>query len=1096
MKIKSIQGPPFYGRVLLKRIMKVFVFLCCSVAFALGTNKGEAQNADIVIDADKTLTIKQVFRLINKQTDYKFIYRHDLIKMAPDINVKEGVIKAGELLEKSLSPISFTYEFTEEETIIVKRKPTDLSVENLQFLISGIITDEDGTPLPGANIVEKGTTNGVTADFDGNFSLEVAEDNTILIISYIGFVTKEVAVNGQSNITVVLQESVAGLDEVVLVGYGKSVRKEDLTGAVSVVGLRDLEKSPLTNVDQALQGRASGVQITQNSGSPGAGLKIRVRGSNSITGSNSPLVVVDGLIDVDINSVNPSDIQSISVLKDASASAIYGNRAANGVIIISTKKGVAGKATIEFDSFLSFSEPSNSIDLLGAAEFIDFANTKNIGATGNPIPVFNTEQKINDFIANSVDYQDEVYRMAVARNYQLSFRGGAEKINYYVSGNYFDQEGIAINSGFKRYSLRSNINADLTDKLSLSTSLNLIRQEGLNNAPEFGAELALGAVGFDKTTPIYDVNGNYNRQTLVVGGIQESVLTNPVFSALENKRMSTTNRVQANIGLNYNLLENLDLNISGGIDYGNFHYAYFTPANNDAAEITAGQNTSNNTNTQYAFRLNYDNSFNDIHNLNVTTIYEERKNLSKGFNADGRGFFTASTGSDNIGLADTQTIGSTFSERRLRSLIGRASYNYDSRYLVTASIRYDESSVFLKDQGGVFSSFALGWNINNERFFNSETISTLRLRGGWGETGNELIGTSDALNLLRNNPWIPNGGATGSTAILPGTRLANPDLTWETTTQTNIGLDFGIINDRFNLSFEYYSKKTEDLLLTRQLPRFTGRVDQVINAGEVENKGFDITLSASIIQNENFLWDLSTNFSSNRNKVLSLIGNETEVFPALTVGENNIQAPAIVRVGEPIGSFYGYVYEGVNAVDGNAIYADERAIIGDPNPDFTYGINNNLSYKGFDLNFFIQGVSGNDVFNRARSLIIGRDGRIPFGTSAELRNTWTTSNTSAPLPSLNATNTQTLSSEFVEDGSFIRLKNVSLGYTLDGVALESIGAESLRLYVSAQNLVTITNYSGLDPEVNNGGENDRLSGVDIWALPTSRTLTLGLNLKF
>ncbi|MBO0323635.1 TonB-dependent receptor [Muricauda sp. CAU 1633] len=1076
--------------------MKALVFLWCTVVFSLGTSEAEAQNADIFIDKDKTLTIKQVFRLINKQTDYKFIYRHDLIKMAPDVMLNEGTIKVGELLDKSLSPINFSYEFTEEETIIVKRNPNDpVVVENLQFQVNGTIVDDQGTPLPGANVVEKGTTNGVTADFDGNFSLTVANDNATLVISYIGFATKEIAVNGQSSINVTLLESAAGLDEVVIVGYGRSVKKEDLTGAVSVVGVRDLEKSPLINVDQALQGRASGVQLTQNSGAPGAGLKIRVRGSNSITGSNSPLVVVDGLIDVDINSVNPADIQSISVLKDASASAIYGNRAANGVIIITTKTGVPGKTTIEFGSFLSFSKPSNTIDLLGVGEFIDYANTKNIGATGNPIPVFDTQQKIDAFIANSVNYQDEVYRTAVAQNYQLSFRGGAEKINYYVSGNYFDQEGIAINSDFKRYSLRSNINVDLTDKLSMSTSLNLIRQEGLNNSPGFGAGLALGAVGFDKTTPIYDVNGNYNRQTLVVGGVQESVLTNPIFSALENSQVNSNNRVQANMTLNYNLLKNLDFNISGGIDYANNSYAYFTPANNDAADITAGQNTNNNTKTQYALKLNYNNTFNEKHNLDATAIFEERKNLSKGFNADGRGFFTASTLFDNIGLADTQTIGSNYSERNLRSVIGRATYNYDSRYLVTASIRYDESSVFLKDQGGLFSSFALGWNINNEDFFNSETISTLRLRGGWGQTGNELIGTNDALNLLRNNPWIPNGGATGSTAILPGTRLANPDLTWETTTQTNIGFDIGILNDRFNLSAEYYIKETEDLLLTRQLPRFTGRVDQVINAGEVENKGFDLTLSANIIQNEKFFWDVSANLSSNRNKVLSLIGDETEVFPALTVG-GSIPAPAIVRVGEPIGSFYGYVYEGVNSADGNAVYAEERAIIGDPNPDFTYGINNNLSFGGFDLNFFIQGVSGNDVFNRARALIIGRDGRIPFGTSAELRNTWTPSNTSAPLPSLNATNTQSLSSEFVEDGSFIRLKNVSLGYTLDGPAMQAIGAESLRLYVSAQNVFTITDYSGLDPEVNNGGENDRLSGVDIGALPTSMTFTTGLNLKF
>lgn len=967
---------------------------------------------------------------------------------------------------------------------------------NAQIPVKGNVVDDFNQPIPGVNIIEKGTSNGSVTDFDGNFSINVADKNSTLVISFIGYSTKEILVGSQSNISITLSEDIAKLSEVVVVGYGKSVKKEDLTGAVSVVGVKDLEKSPLINVDQALQGRASGVQLTQNSGAPGAGLKIRVRGSNSITGSNSPLVVVDGLIDVDINSVNPNDIQSISVLKDASSSAIYGNRAANGVIIITTKKGTSGKAVIEFGTYVSFSEPSDTIDLLSPAEFISFANTKNIAASGNPITEFDSQQKIDARIANAVNYQDAVYRTAIAQNYQLSFRGGAENMNYYVSGNYLDQEGIAINTNFKRYALRSNINADLTDKLELSTSINLIRQEGLNNSPDFGAGLALGAVGFDPTTPIFDENGNYNRRTTLLGGIQQSVLANPVFTANEGKGASTVNRAQANLSLNYNLVKNLDLNVSGGIDYSNIAVAFLNLPNQVASPITAGQNVSNNNNTQYAVRLNYDNTFNEKHSLSATAIFEERKNTSTGFNANGSGFFTASTGFDNLGIADVQTIGSGTSERNLRSFIGRATYNYDSKYLLTASVRYDESSVFIKDQGGVFPSFAVGWNMNNEDFFKSETISTVRIRAGWGQTGNELIGTNDALNLLRNNPWIPNGGSDGSTAILPGTRLANPNLTWETTTQTNIGVDLGILNNRFNLSLEYYYKKTEDLLLTRQVPRFTGRVDQVVNAGEVENKGFDISIDGIIIQNEDFNWNMSANLSANKNKVLTLVGDETEIFPGLVVG-GSIPAPAIVRVGEPIGSFFGFIYEGVNPADGNAIYAAERDLIGDANPDFTYGINSNMSYKGFDLNIFIQGVSGNDVFNRARALLIGRDGRIPFGTSAELRNTWTTSNTTAPLPSLNATNTQSQSSEFIEDGSFLRLKNISLGYTLrDSQALKSIGAESLRLYLSAQNLITITDYSGLDPEVSNGGENDRLAGVDIGSLPTSRTVTFGLNFKF
>ncbi len=377
-----------------------------------------------------------------------------------------------------------------------------------------------------------------------------------------------------------------------------------------------------------------------------------------------------------------------------------------------------------------------------------------------------------------------------------------------------------------------------------------------------------------------------------------------------------------------------------------------------------------------------------------------------------------------------------------------------------------------------------------------------RLRAGWGQTGNERVPSDAALDLLRNNPWIPNGGDVGTPTVLPGRRLANPDLTWETTTQANVGFDLGIINNKFNLSFEYYIKNTEDLLLAKTVAGFTGKQFQMVNAGEVENKGIDISLSGTPVRTDNFSWDFNVNFSKNKNKVLSLVDGLDEIFPNIRIGTGNDLAPSIVKVGEPVGSFYGFVYEGVDAATGNAIYADERQIIGDPNTDYTYGINNTISYKGIDLNFFIQGVQGNDIFNATRSQLIGRSGRIPFGLSSEIRNTWTATNTSAPLPSLNANNTQLLSSEFVEDGSFLRLKNISLGYTLkDSNALKSIGGESLRFYISGQNLITLTDYSGIDPEISTGSGfdgsfNDGAAGIDTGAYPISKTFTVGLNFKF
>ena len=958
-------------------------------------------------------------------------------------------------------------------------------------LVTGSITDALG-PVAGANVLVKGTTRGAVSDFDGNYEIAV-DTGDVLVFSYVGYLTQEIIYTGQDSINVKMREDAALLNEVVVLGYGKTVKKEDLTGAVSVVGAKELEKSPLINVDQALQGRASGVQLTQSSGAPGAGLKIRIRGTNSINGSNAPLIVVDGLIGVDINSVNPNDIASLSVLKDASSTAVYGNQGANGVIIITTKKGAPGKAVIEFGSFISFAEASNRIDLLSPAEFIEFANIKNQAATGELISGFNTQEQIDNFIANSVDYQDEVFRNAVARNYELSLRGGSENINYFVSGGYLDQEGIAINTNFERYSLRANVNADLNDRLSLSSSLNLIRQEGYNNDPAFGANLALGAIGFYPITPIFDDQGNYNIQNVDIGA-GTPVLINPIFLANESVGESFTNRSQANVQLNYKVIDHLSFNLSGGVDYSNVSVGIFNPEGSTLGQPNnAEQRTSNGLNWQYAARLTYENVIDEKHDIQASIIGEQRKIQNKSFNALGRDLFTPSVGYDNLSIASQQLIGSGYDERKLRSAIGRVAYNYDSRYLITGSIRYDQTSVFLNDQEGIFPSFALGWNINNEDFFDSEAISTLRLRGGWGETGNQNINSNAALNLLNNNPWIPNGGNVGSTAILPGSTLANPDLSWETTVQTNIGLDLGLLNNRFNLSFEYFVKNTTDLLFNRLVPQFTGRTNQFVNAGEVQNRGFDLTIDGRIIQNEDFNWNISANISAYKNEIVELLDGETEIFPALQVGAG-IPAPAIVRVGAPIGSFYGSVFEGIDATNGSAIYAEEDDIIGDPNPDFIFGINNNLSYKGFDLNVFIQGVQGNDVFNYSRALISGLDNRIPFGTSAFIREQWRPNNTNSSVPSIN---TRLASSEQVEDGSFIRLKNVSLGYTLsDSKALSAIGAESLRIYVSGQNLVTITDYTGLDPEVSNGGENDQLAGVDIGALPTPKSFTLGLNFKF
>ncbi len=1060
----------------------------------------------------KNVTVYRVFEEIKNNSEFNILHATNEIDLQRLVSIKVKHKSINTVLKQLFLNTPVVYKIVDKQIVLSLKKEKSIPIKikkvgkiysdkKLQNTISGTVKDANGTPLPDVNITIEGTAKGTKTDFDGNFTIE-ADKGQVLIFSYIGMQTQKVTVADTNTIDVVLIENLNSLGEIVVIGYGKSVRKEDLTGAVSMIGTKDIEKTPLTNVDQAIQGRASGIQLIQASGAPGAGFKIRVRGSNSITGNNDPLVVVDGLIGVGINSVNPSDIQSVSILKDASSTAIYGNRGANGVVIITTKKGTAGKSTIEFGSYVSFSNPLNKLDLLSPAEFIDFANTKNIGAGAGPIPVFDTQDKIDNAIANAVDYQDALYRTATTQNYSLAFRGGSEKMNYYLSANYLDQDGLALNTNFKRYALRSNISADISDKLSVISTLNLIRQNGFNNSPQFGERLGIGGVGFDPVTPIFDENGNYNNSTTVLGGVQSSVIINPVFLAKESKLESIADRMQANLSLNYNLAKNLDFNVSGGVNNAKFLGVDFNPAGSSlGSPIRARQGSVNRTRWQYAFKLTYDNTFNEKHKLSLTAIAENRGSKQRGFNATGVGFFT-NLEAFNLGIADLQTISSSFARERVRSFIGRGIYNYDSKYLVTATIRHDRSSVFPINQTKVYPSFALGWNINNESFFTSETISLLRLRGGWGQTGNDRVPTNAALDLYRDNPWIPNGGSEGTPAILPGLTLANPDLTWETTTQTNIGLDLGIINNKFNLSLEYYNKKTSDLLLSKKVAGFTGKQNQFVNAGEVENKGIDISLSGTPVSTDNFSWNFNVNFTRNKNEVIKLVDGLDIIFPDIRLGNSNALTANVIKVGESIGSFFGFVFEGVDTTNGNAIYADDRKIIGDPNPDFTYGINNTITYKNFDLNFFFQGVQGNDIFNVTRSLLIGRSGDIPFGLSTELRNTWTATNTSAPLPSLNATNTQLLSSEFVEDGSYIRLKNISLGYTLnDSNLLKTIGGESLRFYISGQNVFTITDYSGIDPEISSGrgfdgSFNDAAAGIDAGAYPLPRTFTLGLNFKF
>ncbi|MBD0401732.1 TonB-dependent receptor [Flammeovirga sp. EKP202] len=965
-----------------------------------------------------------------------------------------------------------------------------------QVRVTGKVTSsEDGQPVIGVNVMLKGTTNhGTVTNFEGVFNLEVPSEESELIFSSIGFVTVT-RTAGSSPINVVLDTDAQALEEVVVVGYGGAAKKSDITGAMTVVSAKDFDKQPMINVDQALQGRTTGVQITQNSGSPGGGLKIRVRGANSITGSNDPLVVVDGLIGVDINSVNPSDIETINVLKDASASAIYGNRASNGVILITTKKGKSGKATIEFGTFVSVGELANKFDVLSAREYAEQANAKAIGGGGEALF---TEERINELVETSVDYQDEVFRQAVTQNYQLSIRGGNENTNYFISGNYLDQDGIIINSNFKRYNLRTNVNSKLSERLSSALNVNFMRTEGQNNFDRGSQDVDVvkGSVTFDPLTPVRDEFGAYNVFSNSGAG---TILKNPVFVANEYLNVRTENTLQSSINFDYQIMEGLTFSLNGGLEYSSVLSKGFSPEDEVNPLNSASQNNDHLLRWQNNLRLRYNKSFGK-HNIDGMLIYEQRQTTFNQTWASGTGLTSSGLGFDNIGSSDIQRVGSSYSRRSLRSGIGRAVYNYDERYLVTASARLDQSSVFPNESTGIFPSFALGWNISNESFFSLDAVNNLRLRGGWGVTGNEQIPTRAAFNFLNvGTPWNPNGGAVPTATVGPSRTAANPNLTWEKTIQTNIGVDVGLWSDLVRLSVEVYSKRTEDLLLQTILPGYTGVGTQYVNAGIVDNNGYEIDLGINPISTDKVNWDVNFNFSQNKNEVVELVDGLETLFSNVTIDQVN---PTIVQVGQPIGSFYGYQYQGVDRETGNAIYYenedndDDRVIIGNPFPDFIFGINNTVTFGNFDFNLFIQGVQGVDVYNRLAMISLGRTGNAPYATSKEVLNSWTPEQPDNALPSQNATNTRQVSSEFIEDASFIRIKNVALGYTLPSVLSEKVSLSKVRFNVSVQNLLTFTSYSGFDPEVSANNSDDKLAGIDNGITPNPRVFSFGLNATF
>ena len=975
-----------------------------------------------------------------------------------------------------------------------------------QQTISGTVTDETGGPVPGANILVQGTTNGTQTDFDGNFSIEASSED-VLVISYLGYATQTVTVGSQTSITVQLAEDASQLDEVVVIGYGTS-KKSDLTGAISQVSSESFEKQPLTRVEDALQGRASGVAVSRAGGGPGSAIKVRIRGVNSINGDNSPLVVIDGVIGGDLSTLNPNDIASMEVLKDASASAIYGSRASNGVILVSTKKG-RGDAKVSLDVFTTIATIPNQLPTLGAGDFATIENSRRLRQGGQAI--FTDAEITNLYASGGTNYQDELFQTGISKNVQLSVSGSEGKTSYFLSGNYVDQEGTIINTGYERASLRANLNVDVTEKLKVGLNIFGTRATTLNDITalnRFQGSVVIKALTWDPTTPIYNSNGEFNRFSERALG---SLNINPIEDLNTTQIDQVNDRINANLNLNYAFTNNFSYSLIAGVStFNNNNQTYRT----DEPDNDVSYGNAKNTSHQISNVLTWQKAFGD-HNFKMTGVYE-----FSGF----EGKFNGYTG-NNLAVpagfyfgefAAGKNFSNSYSKSAIESVMGRAEYNLGSSFFLTGTVRVDSSSKFREgNRTGTFPSVSAKYSFANTEFIeNSKVLSNFGIRAGWGQVGNENIAPYTTFPSVNANSTFSFDGSSVSPGSSPD-GYGNEDLTWETTTQTNVGLDFGFFNGRLNLALDGYKKNTTDLLLDIPVPTTNGGGAITRNVGEVENTGIDVSLSGSVYATDNFSWDSNLSFSYSKNEVVDL-GGVDEIQGTFQSIDGQSRIWNVIQVGQPLGQFNGSTFLGTwkstdniplndagtpIAEPGDARYlrdADGNRVIGaigNGTPTTFWGFNNTLSYKNWDLNVFIQGVHDFEVLNAVQGVIVGATGNQRSFLAAEQINQWTPTNeTDVPAGGLNDAG----STRYVEKGDFIRLSNLSLGYTIRDIGKTNTNA---KIYVSGQNLFLITDYSGYDPEhtstpADNAGNVDVAAGINTGSYPNPRTLSIGVKLDF
>lgn len=966
---------------------------------------------------------------------------------------------------------------------------TLLAVNQQVTKVTGTVVDGEGYPLIGVNVFEKGhQNNGAITNVDGNFTLNVSP-NATLVFSYVGYKTQEVALNGRRNVQVKLVEDSEALDEVVVIGYG-AVRKADLAGSVAVMDSKQFKDQPITRVEDALQGRVSGVSV-MSSGVPGGDMKIRVRGTSSVNKSNDPLYVVDGIVrESGLEGISPEDIQSMQILKDASSTAIYGSRGANGVVLVTTKSGKVGATQVVVDANIGISNAYNIPEVMStkayAQALIDYKGAD--------------QSALQPYLSGTnpgIDWMDQLLRTGVTQNYKVAISKGSEETQFYVSGGYLNHKGVVTDTKFERYSVKANVHSKLFKWLEMTADINMSQSNGSGAGFNQNQSNPLWVgLNYSPTMEMMNSQGQYNQDPY------NNIQKNPYGILHGNQNDRKRSVVSGRIDLKFNLMKGLTFTTTNGLDYSDAKsYSY-------GNSLVMGSSSMGNSDhyklmLQTSNNLTYMGNWNK-HSLTATAVWEATSSESRRMSISGNNLAAEQVGYWNVQNAKTRDASNGYSKWNLLSGVARVMYNYDNRYMLTATFRADGSSRFTNDKWGYFPSIAAAWTVTNEKFMKDQKIfSELKLRASYGLIGNQDIDPYSTLGLMGSTSF--NYGTDTNYTGYWASGLATPDLTWEKVKQLDLGLDMGFLDNRLTVSLDYYQKKTSDALLQQTAANYLGGTKYWVNAGEVTNKGLDIAISARILQTKDLQWTSTLNGSYLKNEVTKLTAEEPTLYGD-SPSPGTVEPCTIIREGESIGTFYGYKWAGLqkNAAgqwvdgyykaDGTITTTPEggdRQVLGKSTPDFTFGWNNTLTWKNWDFNFFFNAAFGAQRLNLVRFAMNTSVGASMFVTDKDYF-----SEVGKTMPTYGSdTKNYGNSSKWLEDADYLRLENISVAYTLPRKVTKFA---DLRFSLSVQNVFTISGYKGIDPAGASfsASKVDADNGIDMGAYPNPRTFSLGVRMNF